>query len=29
MIYEDRIWYKVETLAGDGWLPADSLDPVD
>lgn len=28
VVYEDGIWYKVQTLAGSGWLPAENLAPV-
>jgi hypothetical protein len=27
--FEGTIWYRVETIAGSGWLPADNLAPVE
>ncbi len=27
--YEEEIWYKVESLGGDHWVPGSSLEPVE
>jgi hypothetical protein len=28
-IYEDEVWYLIDTMGGQGWLPADSLEYVE
>ncbi|MFL7813098.1 MAG: hypothetical protein ACK2TT_00840 [Anaerolineales bacterium] len=28
-LYEGEVWYRVETIAGSGWVQADSLAPME
>jgi hypothetical protein len=29
IVIEGEFWYKIESTAGNGWLPASNLDPVE
>ncbi len=29
MYYEGEIWYRVQTIAGSGWLPVENLKPLE